>query len=228
MTDEALNQSVSFLHPKVVLLSVGFTACGFLSYRMYARYVRRVRNYLDLTPEMMDGKRKLFGKVTRVGDGDNFRFFHTPGGIFLGWGWARHVPTARAALKDETLMIRLCGVDAPEGAHFGKPAQPYSGEALMWLRNYLDGRSVTITPFSIDQYKRVVARGQVWKWTGNKDISAEMLREGLGVVYEAKYGAEFGENELWYRQLEATAKRKKKGLWSLGKKLVTPGEYKKS
>lgn len=88
------------------------------------------------------------------------------------------------------------------------------------------GRSVTITPYSIDQYKRVVARAQVWKLTGKKDVSAEMLRNGMAVVYEATHGAEFGENEAWYRKLEARAKLKKLGLWSQGRKLVTPGNYK--
>lgn len=221
-------EKVSILHPKVLLLSAGLTAGGFLAYRFYARYIRRVHTYLNLTPDMLDGQRTLYGKVTRVGDGDNFRFYHTPGGVWLGWGWLFHVPTSRVDLKDETLMIRLCGVDAPEGAHFGKPAQPYSAEALHWLQDYLVGRSVTITPYSIDQYKRVVARAQVWKWTGRKDVSAEMLRNGLGVVYESKYGAEFGDSESWYRSLEAAAKKRKLGLWKLGKKLVTPGEYKRS
>jgi len=228
MSEDQTQDPVSVLHPKVLLLSAGLTGGAFLSYRLYSRYVRRIRTYLDLTPSILDGQRKLYGRVTRVGDGDNFRFYHTPGGAFMGWGWARQIPTSRSALKDETLMIRLCGVDAPECAHFGKPAQPFSAEALHWLQNYVDGRSVIITPFSIDQYKRVVARAQVWKWTGKKDVSAEMLRNGLGIVYESKYGAEFGENESWYRKLEATAKRRKKGLWSLGKKLVTPGEFKKS
>lgn len=228
MSDEKNDTPVSILHPKVLLLSAGLTAGAILSYKMYTRYVRRIRTYLDLTPDILDRQRKLYGRVTRVGDGDNFRFYHTPGGVFLGWGWARHVPMSRSALKDETLMIRLCGVDAPEAAHFGKPAQPYSAEALHWLQNYVNGRSVSITPFSIDQYKRVVARAQVWKWTGKKDVSAEMLRNGLGVVYESSYGAEFGNNESWYRKLEAAAKKKKRGLWSLGKKMVTPGEFKRS
>lgn len=125
-------------------------------------------------------------------------------------------------------MIRLCGVDAPERAHFGKPAQPFSEESLQWLKNYVENRSVTITPYSVDQYKRLVARAQVWKLTGRKDVSAEMIRNGIGVVYEAKVGAEFGGNEGWYRKLEHKAKKKKRGLWVLGKKLITPGEFKKN
>lgn len=222
-----MQDKVSILHPQVVLLSVGLTTSALAARRFYTRYVRRIRTYLNLTPRLLDGRCKLYGKVTRVGDGDNFRFFHTPGGPLMGWGWLRHVPEKRLALKDETLMIRLCGVDAPEGAHFGKPAQPMADDALRWLQLYVLHRLVTITPYSIDQYKRVVARAQVWKLTGYRDVSAEMLRRGLGVVYEAKHGAEFGELESWYRRLERRARRKRRGLWALGKRLVTPGEYKK-
>lgn len=222
-----LAEPISVFHPKVVMLSAGISTGIFLSYRFYRRYMCRVKTYLNLTPSILDGNRKLYGKVTRVGDGDNFRFYHTPGGVFMGWGWLRQIPTKRNELKDETLMIRLCGVDAPENAHFGKPAQPFAQESLAWLQNYLIDRSVTITPYSIDQYKRVVARAQVWRLTGRKDVSAEILRNGYGVVYEAKYGAEFGDNEAWYRRLEARARKKKRGLWSLGRKLVTPGEFKR-
>lgn len=221
------DEPVGLLHPKVLLLSAGLTTSIFVGFRLYRRYFRRIRTYLDLTPQIMDSGRTLYGKVTRVGDGDNFRFYHTPGGALLGWGWLRHVPTGRSTLKDQTLMVRLCGVDAPERAHFGKPAQPFSEEALQWLKNYLMGRNVTITPYLIDQYKRVVARTQVWKWTGKKDVSAEMIRQGVGVVYEGKVGAEFGDNEDWYRRLEKRAKLMRRGLWLLGKKLTLPGEFKR-
>ncbi|OBA18957.1 SNase-domain-containing protein [Metschnikowia bicuspidata var. bicuspidata NRRL YB-4993] len=225
---QAGQETISIYHPKVLLLSGGVTAGAFFSFRFYGRFIRRRRTYLDLTPRILDGQQKLRGRVTRVGDGDNFRFYHTPGGALMGWGWARKVPEKRKDLKNETLMIRLCGVDAPERAHFGNPSQPFSEEALWWLQKYLMGRSVTITPYSIDQYKRVVARAQVWKLTGKKDVSAEMLRNGLAVVYEANQGAEYGENEHWYRKLEAKAKAKKRGLWSQGRKLVTPGDFKKN
>lgn len=218
---------ISIFHPKVIFLSSGLTAGGFLGFRFYRHHLRRVRTYMDLSTRIIEGQVKLYGKVTRVGDGDNFRFYHTPGGILMGWGWLRTVPTTRSELKDETLMIRLCGVDAPERLHFGKPAQPYSEEALIWLQNYLNGRNVTITPYSIDQYKRVVARAQIWKWTGKKDVSAQMLKQGLAVVYEAKTGGEFGDNEQLYRRLEQKSKKKKRGLWSL-KQPVSPGEYKRT
>jgi endonuclease YncB( thermonuclease family) len=227
MSEKVKEPEVGLLHPKVLLLSAGVSGSVILSYRFYRRYLCRIRTYLDLTPAILDNQRPLYGKVTRVGDGDNFRFYHTPGGAMLGWGWLRKVPTSRSDLKDETLMVRLCGVDAPERSHWGKPAQPFSGEALHWLQNYVFGRYVTITPYSIDQYKRVVAKAKVWKWTGRKDVSAEMIRSGLGIVYEGKVGAEFGTSEAWYRALEKRSKLLRRGVWSLGKNLTTPGEFKK-
>lgn len=221
-----MSEDVTILHPKVLLLSAGITTSAIFGYRFYRRYLCRVNTYLDLTTDILDNQRSLYGKVTRVGDGDNFRFFHTPGGILAGWGWLRKIPTTRSGLKDQTLMIRLLGIDAPERLHWGKPAQPLSEEALQWLKQYVDGRYVAITPYSIDQYKRVVARAQVWKWTGRKDVSAEMIKQGLAVVYESKVGAEFGEYEGWYRRLEARAKRLRRGVWGL-RKFQTPGAFKK-
>lgn len=221
------SDEISVLHPKVLILSAGITTSLFLGYKFYKRYLRRIRTYLDLTPSILDNKYPLYGKVTRVGDGDNYRFYHTPGGILAGWGWLRFVPTTRAELKDETLMIRLAGIDAPERSHWGKPAQPLSEEALLWLRNYIDGRYVTLYPHLIDQYKRVVGTTMVWKWTGRKDVSAEMIKTGLAVVYESKTGAEFGGKEDWYRKLESRAKWLEKGVWGL-RKFQTPGEYKKA
>lgn len=221
-----MDDQINILHPKVLLYTAGTTGLLLLLLRFYKRYVRRIRTYLDLTPGIIDSNRPLYGRVTRVGDGDNFRFFHTPGGVLLGWGWLRHVPKTTKELKDQTLSVRLCGMDAPERAHFGKPAQPFSEDALIWLRNYLLGRSVVIIPYSVDQYRRVVAKTKVWKWTGRKDVSAEMLRNGLAVVYGGG-GAEYGNNERWYRKLEARAKFLNRGLWSLGKKLEKPDEYKR-
>lgn len=67
-----------------------------------------------------------------VGDADNFRLYHTPG---IGWNWPlkfRRIPSTSkgerlyltedfrlfnlcvADLKDQTLHIRIAGVDAPE------------------------------------------------------------------------------------------------------------------
>lgn len=59
----------------------------------YRRNLRRIPSSAFLTPNLLKGKRVLKGKVTSVGDSDNFRFYHTPGGIWAGWGWLRHAPS---------------------------------------------------------------------------------------------------------------------------------------
>jgi endonuclease YncB( thermonuclease family) len=56
-----------------------------------------------------------------------------------------------------TIHVRLAGIDAPEGAHFGQPGQPYSSEAKGWLHKRIHGKAVTIQLYSRDQYHRAVS-----------------------------------------------------------------------
>lgn len=60
-------------------------------YLTYNRYLKQYRNVKDI-PTNLFRKKWLYGKVTAVGDGDNFHFYHLPGGIFGGWGWLRKIP----------------------------------------------------------------------------------------------------------------------------------------
>ncbi|CCK70878.1 Lcl3p KNAG_0F02110 [Huiozyma naganishii CBS 8797] len=241
------------------------------SYLGFNRYLRQYQSARQI-PASIFKKRWLYGKVTSVGDGDNFHFYHLPGGRIGGWGWLRSVPrldkaeftsnknikttgqsgwfkklrfnrnnnivtrsnyymslqpAMKGKIKLPTIPVRLCGVDAPERAHFGNPSQPFSDEALNWLRYTILAKRVWIKPLSIDQYNRCVARAVYWSWLGGwKDISLQMVKEGLAVVYEGKSGAEFDGQERKYRFNEFLAKSQKKGLW-IQKKLLTPGEYKK-
>ncbi|KAL3229635.1 putative endonuclease LCL3 [Nakaseomyces bracarensis] len=242
-----------------VLIDAGFlslllTGSIFASYKGYTRYLRQIKSARDI-PNKVFRSRWLYGKVTAVGDGDNFHLFHMPGGIFGGWGWLRSIPqlervTTKSTKKTvlnlirfsnkylnlpvhyknkrrlSTISVRICGVDAPERSHFGNPAQPYSEEALSWLRHEILGRKLWIRPLSVDQYGRCVASVRYWSWLGYKDLSLEMLKEGLAVVYEGKTTAEFDNREKKYRRYEFIARSKRKGLWSQ-KRLETPGEYKK-
>ena len=119
------------------------------------------------------------------------------------------------------ISVRLAGVDAPEGAHFGKPAQPYAAESLEFLRSYILGRRVRAYIYKRDQYERVVATAFVRKppFFLRKDVSMELLKRGLATVYEAKTGAEFGgpKKEQAYKAAEAVAKKKRVGIWSVGR-----------
>lgn len=129
------------------------------------------------------------------------------------------------------IAIRIAGIDAPEGAHFGKPAQPYSADSLQWLTGYILNRRVRAYIYRRDQYDRMVAT--VWVRRGllgglfPKDVGKEMLKAGLATVYEGKTGAEFGESEQEYRAVEEQAKKWKKGMWAgKTKDYESPRDYK--
>lgn len=135
------------------------------------------------------------------------------------------------------IHIRIAGVDAPELAHWGREAQPYSQEALDWLTAYVHNRRVRVHVFRRDQYDRVVAQVTVRRWLRKRDVGLEMLKNGLATVYEAKTGSEFGTSEQIYRDAQKKAEAQKVGMWTkpnlLGrlrgetaKKAETPREYK--
>ena len=154
----------------------------------------------------------------------------TPGGRLLGWPWLRRIPTTRKDLKDQTIHVRIAGVDAPECAHFGHPEQPYGAEALEWLRTYLTpGQRVRVHLHSKDQFDRVVASVKVWRGLRRRDVGLEMIRAGMATVYEAKTGGEFGGMKVRYVEAEGRAKKAKVGLWRETRRTrVSPAEFKRA
>jgi len=228
-----------YTSPQTLIACTLTTATTLALVRVYKTYLRRIPTAKHLKPGFFR-RRGLYGYVTRVGDGDNFHLFHTPGGRFAGWGWfpGRKVQEFKQAeLTGKTVRVRIAGVDAPEMAHFGKPAQPFGKEALEWLRGYLLGRYVRVKVFRPDQYERVVGMVSRRRWVvWRTDVGLEMLRRGLATVYEAKFGSEFGGKEERYREAEKRAKEKGVGMWQeqglMGKLLgrskavETPREFK--
>lgn len=84
-------------------------------------------------------------------------------------------------------------------------------------------RRVRARVYKRDQYERVVATVYVRRppfFFPRRDVGLEMLRRGLAVAYEGKTGAEFGgpAMEARYRDAEAVAKKKGKGLWGVGRR----------
>jgi len=216
-----------------IIFGLGSAATVFTVF-LHRRYARRVRNSDWVTPILLTRKRWLKGVVTSVGDGDNFRFYHTP--PLSGYFWPfkfRRIPSTGKDLKDETLHIRLAGVDAPEAAHFGKPAQPYAAESLAWLREKILGKTVYCQLLRKDQYSRVVAQVYLtprilpsFLFHG-KNLPAEMLKAGWAVTYE-QAGAEYGKlGKEGYLRLEAQAKVARRGMWKKGTHAETPAEYKR-
>lgn len=263
----SVDSSNQLLQAKAVLLSVLLSGALISIFTLYNRHLRQFTSPHEI-PHGVFKKGYLFGKVTSVGDGDNFHFFHMPGGLLGGWYWLRNVPSLRRTQTKDikgpkfglfslplalakflgisvkknkymelhvpylgrrslpTISVRLCGVDAPERAHFGKSAQPYSEEALLWLRYKLLGKFVWIKPLAIDQYGRCISKVKYCTWTGSKNVSLEMIKQGIGVVYEGKVGAEFDGDENLFKYHELVAKKAKLGVWGL-RKFESPGSHKR-
>ncbi|KAI6143432.1 SNase-domain-containing protein [Pisolithus tinctorius] len=226
--------------PHVELLTAPYVAVAFITgiaagacgVFMWNRWLRRIRTAEWVTPDIITRRRWVKGIVTSVGDADNFRLYHTPG---IGWRWFRRVPSSAKDLKDQTIHIRIAGVDAPECGHFGRPAQPHAEESLSWLKNRLEGRSVYCQLVRKDQYGRVVAvpvvpRRFLPSFLGKRwasPLALEMLRAGTVTTYE-QAGAEYGP---WSREaflrVEAKARAARRGMWKSGGGGETPAEYKR-
>lgn len=140
----------SIWRPVAIGLAVGIPTLYIIS-----KYIvgKRFKTAAHIPPEVFERSQKIYGKVVAVGDSDNFRLYHTPG---FGWGWIRNIPKSRKELQNQTISVRIAGVDAPEGAHFGMPAQPYSKEAKSFLTDLVLNRRVQVELLSRDQYARVV------------------------------------------------------------------------
>lgn len=218
-----------FEDPRNVVTVLLLTTACIGTYSFYRSYLQRIPQAYRIGDSFWR-KRSVLGKVTRVGDGDNFHLFHTPGGRLTGWGWLpwRRVPNNAKNLKDKTIHIRLAGVDAPETAHFGRPGQPFGKEALEWLNDYLLNRRVRAYVYKKDQYDRAVATVYIRKGLLRRDVGLQMLRSGFATVYEAKSGAEFGNLEEKYRKAEWWAKARRRGMWQGRKQdYESPMEFKR-
>jgi hypothetical protein len=100
-TKSDLVKDVTSILPYAAFVAVGAVG-SLVTLRVYKGYLRRIPN-AERIPSTFLHKRSIFGRVTSVGDGDNFHVFHTPGGRLSGWGWARRVPEKRVDLRGQTV-----------------------------------------------------------------------------------------------------------------------------
>jgi len=139
-------------------------------------------------------------KVTRVYDGD----------------------TVKAQGHDITIKVRLVGIDAPETSkQKGSPGQPYSQKAKKHLTSLILNRTVDIKGYGMGPYSRVL--GVIY--LDDKDINLEMIKAGLAEVYRGKPPKGFNLGP--YLQAEAEARKYGIGIWSLGKKYISPKDWRK-
>ena len=108
-----------------------------------------------------------------VGDSDNFRARHVPNPFrdwLLGAIFNRKPEKSEqydiclrakiitvSGFIEDTISIRLAGIDAPEGPHFGRTEQKHYRESLAWLSQQLPlGSIVYCQLLRGDQYSRAV------------------------------------------------------------------------
>ena len=130
------------------------------------------------------------------------------------------------------MSIRIYGVDCPElqKRNSDPPSQPFAIDAKDFTSNLLLGKTVRIKLLRKDQYGRAVAKveGSRRRFPPfqRRDVSLELVRNGLATIYTGG-GAEYDNNRSTLEDLEAKAKKRKIGVWSQGKEMMTPAEFKR-
>lgn len=113
--------------------------------------------------------------------------------------------------------VRLLGVDTPEKARDGRPAEPFSGKATRFTRSLLARATrvdLEIAGDRVDAHGRVL--GFLWlTLPGRPDpvnLSEELLRAGLArAIRHFEYP---GKDR--FLQLERQARSERRGLWAQG------------
>ena len=100
------------------------------------------------------------------------------------------------------LQIRLVGIDSPE------QKQPFGEQATAFTSRLIQGKTVTVKTHGVDVYRRIL--GTVILANG-KNLNHEMLRAGMA------WRSELGEGTALLKQLEAEARKAKRGLWAQAK-----------
>lgn len=189
-------------------------------------WIGRVPPFWKAYRDVMEIPKKYFGpnapvlkgRAVSVSDGDTIRFYHTP--LF----WQKVPPKIK--VSKVALPVRLCTIDTPETAKFGKPGQPFGPEAKVELKELLEGKTIKVRLLQKDQYGRAVAQVMTGGALTNTHADEHMLKQGLAEVYTGG-GAVYGPKGLdGYLELQSEAQEKKIGIWSQ-KKRESAAEYKK-
>ena len=152
----------------------------------------------DVPKSYFDQERSIYAVVERIIDGDTIRVRHVP---FYGFTGRAPSPLTTRGIADQTMSIRVYGVDCPELAKNGKPGQPFAEEAKQFTSQLMLHKMVKITFLKRDQYGRAVSAVETvspW-WTlgfGKKDLSVELARAGLAELYTGG-GAMYYVSLLW-------------------------------
>ena len=138
---------------------------------------------------------------------------HLPYGYSINSKVARVIDGDTFVLADSQ-HVRILGINSPEIARLGKPAQPYADSAATFTKSLIDGKQIKLTfeNKTFDIFGRLLA----YVWLTDKEgkdslfIQAELLKAGLARISYYPKGKRY--YELFYN-LRRTAMRDKRGIW---------------
>lgn len=219
---------------------------------------RRFTNVADI-PSVYFGHDAplLKGRVVAVSDGDTIRFLHVPTPLHASRissssdNKKYEIKKKQPKMSEIALPVRVCTIDTPETAKFGKEGQPFGQEAKDYLASLVKDKMIHIRLLQKDQYGRIVAQVEkpgtlsqslvinllllpllpffaLWRSLVSppKHVDELMLRRGLAEVYQGM-GAVYGPlGKERYLQLQAEAEGKNIGIWSLRNR-ESAAEYKR-
>ena len=112
---------------------------------------------------------------------------------------------------DETIKIRLYGIDSPE------LKQPFGQSSKQALSGLVFGKKVTVKPDKKDRYGRTIARVEADGW----DVSTTMVGTGMAHWYE-----QYAKHDTELQSAQTKAKSAKLGVWSVPD-AIAPWEFRK-
>ena len=130
--------------------------------------------------------------------------------------------TVRIEGHGTEINVRLAGIDAPKLCpEENQLAQPFSREAKEYLENLILDKSVSIKSFGEKRY------GLLWGeiFLGKENVNLEIVRAGYAETYRGKSPEKL--DLARYFEAEKEAKEAKRGVWSQGKKYVSPQIWQK-
>ena len=132
--------------------------------------------------------------------------------------------TIMAEGHDIVLYVLLAGVDAPEIASRNhEQDQPFGQEAKQYLENTILNKRVEIKGYGIGPHPYNHLIGEVF--LGDTNINIELIKEGLAEVWREKPPEGLAID--YYFKAQEEAKKAGRGIWSLGEKYVSPGDWRK-
>ena len=112
--------------------------------------------------------------------------------------------TAKVVRSDthKQVKIRFAGIDSPE------KKMPYGQAAKRYVASLIAGKIVKIEPLTTDRYGRTVG----YIWLDGKEINLDIVKAGYAWVYR-KYIPKPKSRGERYLEAEASARRRRAGLW---------------